>query len=116
MKNERLIRARIQCGYTQSEIAAKAKISLRAYQNYESGRRCPNVSVARLISQELNVPMDELFEPLSQPKRRPQNDGRGPSYVLLPSFSFLRSISRQASTERRTSSNASARPLKWNRP
>jgi DNA-binding helix-turn-helix protein len=39
MKNERLIRARIQCGYTQSEIAAKAKISLRAYQNYESGRR-----------------------------------------------------------------------------
>ena len=61
MKNERLIRARIQCGYTQSEIAAKAKISLRAYQNYESGRRCPNVSVARLISQELNVPMDELF-------------------------------------------------------
>lgn len=39
----------------------KAKISLRAYQNYESGRRCPNVSVARLISQELNVPMDELF-------------------------------------------------------
>lgn len=61
MKNERLIRARIQCGYTQSEIAAKPKISLRAYQNYESGRRCPNVSVARLISQELNVPMDELF-------------------------------------------------------
>lgn len=60
MKNERLIRARIQCGYTQSEIAAKAKISLRAYQNYESGRRCPNVSV-RLISQELNVLMDELF-------------------------------------------------------
>ena len=49
MKNERLIRARIQCGYTQSEIAARAKISLRAYQNYESGRRCPNVSVARLM-------------------------------------------------------------------
>ena len=87
MKNERLIRARIQCGYTQSEIAAKAKNLASCVSELRIGRRCPNVSVARLISQELNVPMDgAVFEPLSQPKRRPQNDGRGPSYVLLPSF------------------------------
>ena len=58
---QRMRELRYEKRRTQTQMAELIGIKLRAYQNYESGRRCPNVSVARLISRELNMPMDDLF-------------------------------------------------------
>ena len=38
MKNIKLIEARNKIGLTQVEVAEKANITERAYQNYEAGR------------------------------------------------------------------------------
>ena len=54
-------RARIQCGYTQSEIAARAKISLRAYQNYESGTSYPEIPNLIKLADYFDVTTDYLL-------------------------------------------------------
>ena len=43
------------------QIAKKAKISIRAYQNYEAKERVPNATTAKLIAKTLNSTVEELF-------------------------------------------------------
>ena len=62
-----LKKIRTEKGYTQSEVAKKAKISERAYQNYELGERIPNVQIAQQIANVLHTTVEELF-PLSSKK------------------------------------------------
>lgn len=52
---------RSQKGYTQVEVADKANIAVRTYQNYEAGERTPNVHIALNLAQVLNCPVEELF-------------------------------------------------------
>lgn len=48
-------------GLTQVEVARKAGISDRAYQNYEAGERIPRADVAKRIAKALNSTVEELF-------------------------------------------------------
>lgn len=52
---------RSQKGFTQVEIADKANIAVRTYQNYEAGERTPNVHIALSLAKVLNCPVEELF-------------------------------------------------------
>ena len=54
MKNIKLIEARNKIGLTQVEVAEKANITERAYQNYEAGRK-PKSDVAIRIADALRV-------------------------------------------------------------
>lgn len=57
----KLKKAREKEGLTQMQIAKKAKISIRAYQNYEAKERVPNATTAKLIAKTLNSTVEELF-------------------------------------------------------
>ena len=46
---------------TQEALAKRAGISYRAYQNYESGGRVPNVYAALKIADALDSSVEELF-------------------------------------------------------
>lgn len=46
---------------TQAQVAKKVNISERTYQNYETGRRTPNLYTAQLIAKVLNSTIEELF-------------------------------------------------------
>ena len=62
--NIKLINARKSRGLTQVRIAHKANISENAYQNYEAGRRVPNVYTAQRIAKALKTKVEMIF-PLS---------------------------------------------------
>lgn len=55
MKNIKLIEQRNKTGLTQVEVAEKAEIKERAYQNYEAGERIPRADVAIRIADALGV-------------------------------------------------------------
>ncbi len=54
-------------GLTQVEVAYKANIAVRTYQNYEAGERIPNVHTALNLAKVLNCSVEELF-PVIVPK------------------------------------------------
>lgn len=52
--------ARESRGWTQAELARRAKLT-QAYLSYlEADEREPSLSIAARLSQELNIPLDEL--------------------------------------------------------
>lgn len=57
----KLKEARERCGLTQEEVAKKAGISWRAYQNYELGERVPKVDIAIQIARALNTKVEKIF-------------------------------------------------------
>jgi molybdopterin molybdotransferase/putative molybdopterin biosynthesis protein len=58
---QRLRSARIARGFTQSELARRAKISRQALGAVESGTYQPNVTVALVLARELGESVDALF-------------------------------------------------------
>lgn len=62
MKITNLKKQREKKGLTQVQVARKAQISESAYQNYETGKRLPNVHTALLIAQALNSTVEKLFK------------------------------------------------------
>lgn len=54
-------------GFTQVEVADKANIAIRTYQNYEAGERVPNVHTALNIAEVLNTQIEVLF-PVTVPE------------------------------------------------
>mgnify|MGYP001049804730 FL=1 len=63
MRNENLIQVRMKAGLTQVEVAKKAGIQERAYQNYEAGRK-PKSDVAIRIADALGVKSYQDFKKL----------------------------------------------------
>lgn len=63
MKNTSLIERRNKTGLTQVQVAEKAGIQERAYQNYEAGRK-PKSDVAIRIADALGVKSYEEFKQL----------------------------------------------------
>ncbi len=63
MRNENLIQARNKTGLTQVEVAKKAGIQERAYQNYEAGRT-PKADIAIRIADALGVKSYSTFKNL----------------------------------------------------
>ena len=61
MKRIKLKIRRIQKGLSQKELAKCAGITSQAISNYENGRLNPSYEVMKLISIELDAPVDELF-------------------------------------------------------
>lgn len=61
MKINNLKKQREKIGLTQVQVARKAQISESAYQNYELGKRHPNVYTAILIAKALNSTVEKLF-------------------------------------------------------
>ena len=59
--NTALKKAREHSGLTQVEVAEKANVSYRAYQNYEAEEREPKVSAAIRIAQALGTTVETLF-------------------------------------------------------
>lgn len=58
---------------TQVKIAKLVGISERAYQNYEAGKRTPDVYTAQLIAQALHTKVEELFPFPSTPTDEKDN-------------------------------------------
>ncbi len=63
MKNIKLIERRNKAGLTQVEVAAKAGIQERAYQNYEAGR-APKANIAIRIADAIGVKSYKDFKEL----------------------------------------------------
>lgn len=63
MKNIKLVKRRNETGLTQVEVAKKANITERAYQNYEAGRK-PKTDVAIRIADVLGVKSYQDFKKL----------------------------------------------------
>lgn len=58
--HENLSRLRTERGLTQEAVAAGAKISLRAYQNYERGLREPKIAPLVALADFYDLSLDEL--------------------------------------------------------
>lgn len=59
--HEKLKELRISNGLSQHYMAEHLKINDRSYQNYEYGKREPNIETLILISAILHVSLDELL-------------------------------------------------------
>ena len=79
--NIKLKNAREKTGLTQVEVAEKAKISSRAYQQYEAGKRVPNAYTAILIANAVHSKVEKLFTPTEyhEPRKKTSktNEPRG---------------------------------------
>lgn len=53
--------AREASGKTQAQVAQKARVAERRYQEYEYGKREPGVSKAIRIAKALGATVEELF-------------------------------------------------------
>ena len=59
--NTKLKKKREKTGLTQVQVANKAGISERYYQQIEAGTSNPTVDKAKLIAKALNSSVEELF-------------------------------------------------------
>lgn len=59
--NEKLKELRVSQGLSQHFIAKKLDINDRSYQNYEYGKREPNIETLVQLSAILNVSLDDLL-------------------------------------------------------
>lgn len=55
---------------TQVKLAQKSYVSIRAYQNYEAGKRVPDVYAAQRMAKGLGVKVEYLF-PLHDVQEEP---------------------------------------------
>lgn len=61
MKNTKLYEARVKSGVLQKDVAAAAGLTVRGYQNYETGERIPRADIAILIAKAVNSTVEKLF-------------------------------------------------------
>ena len=57
----KLKEAREKRGFTQTELAESAGITVRSYQYYEAGEQKPSVDIAIKIARKLETTVEELF-------------------------------------------------------
>jgi transcriptional regulator with XRE-family HTH domain len=67
---ENLRTLRDRTGLSQTDLAKKAGVSLRSYQNWEVGNREPRIQVLPALAHALGVTVDELVA--DKPKRVPR--------------------------------------------
>lgn len=71
---ENLRALREKAGKTQSELATKAGVPFRSYQNWETGSREPRIAALVALAETLGVSVDELVR--ESPSRVSQRAGR----------------------------------------
>jgi len=64
----RLKTTRQKQGLKQWQVAEKAKVTTRHYQDIEAGKCRPNVTTSILIARALNSTVEELFSNDTHPK------------------------------------------------
>ena len=57
-----LLKARLELGYTQSEVAEAVSVSVRWYQRIESGAKLPGTVITLRLILFLNLNIEELRE------------------------------------------------------
>lgn len=57
----RIKRIRMDCGFTQKQVAALLGIPLSTYSNYENNNREPNYKMIKQIASILNISVDYLL-------------------------------------------------------
>ena len=62
MKKNKLLEIRKEKGLSQKEVAEKAKICIRNYQNYEYGKALPKVEIALKLAEILEKSVEEIFK------------------------------------------------------
>jgi transcriptional regulator with XRE-family HTH domain len=79
---ENLRQFREQAGLTQSEVANRAGIPFRSYQNWETGSREPRLQALPSLADALGVTVNDLLKPSAEePGKgagRPRKGGRPP--------------------------------------
>ena len=70
----RLKARRNELGLTQLQVAVKADVSYRGYQNIEAGNRVPNVLSAQRIASVLGTTVDKIFPVFEDAKTENQED------------------------------------------
>lgn len=58
--NDRIKKLREEKGLTQQELADRLYVSRQTICRWEKGVRCPDIFTAKLLSNELNITLDEL--------------------------------------------------------
>jgi transcriptional regulator with XRE-family HTH domain len=58
---ENLRRLREQAGWTQTEMAGRAGVPFRSYQNWEAGVREPRIAALAALADALGVSVDDLI-------------------------------------------------------
>ena len=53
---------RFKAGYTQEQLAAKLGISAQSVSKWENAVTMPDISILPILSEELGVTIDELFD------------------------------------------------------
>ena len=61
MEDNKIKKIRVQLGLSQSEFAAKTQIKKKTLQFWEQGRRNPGVKNLMIVSQALNMKLEELI-------------------------------------------------------
>ena len=61
MMSTKLKTTRQSKGLTQVQVAEKAKVSIRRYQDYEAGKYAKSIKTAIEIAKTLNSTVEELF-------------------------------------------------------
>ena len=61
MEDNKIKKIRVQLGLSQSEFVEKTKIKKKTLQFWEQGRRNPGVKNLMIVSQALNIKLEELI-------------------------------------------------------
>lgn len=70
----RLKKVRKARGLTQVQVAQRAQVSYRGYQEIESGNRVPNVLSAQRIASVLSTTVDDIFPVFEDAKTENQEE------------------------------------------
>lgn len=77
---ENLKRLRTAKGWTQAEVAEKANVPFRSYQNWEVGIREPRLDALPRLARAFGVTLDELLAGQGESEAKPDNppaNGKG---------------------------------------
>lgn len=66
MSDNKIKIARKKQGLTQTQVAQKAGISIRAYKMYEAGERIPRADIAVLIADAIGSSVEGLFREIER--------------------------------------------------
>ena len=62
----RIRRERLQRGWNQTQLAARANMSTTEVSRIETGRAIPHPNQVLRLARALKIPPDELLEPVAQ--------------------------------------------------
>ena len=65
----RLRELRKRCGFSQEELAGRARVHTTYLSDLERGRQTPTLDLVNRLARALNVTLAEFFAPLDQPFR-----------------------------------------------